>query len=109
MGTLYQRNNLYAKRQQPQQKALEKADEKPAATLPPPESLTPESDFSAFMGPKVKDELRRVALKKLFSDPHFNAADPFEPFTFSPAGAAVYQLGQFGTAARKLKELDVKP
>jgi hypothetical protein len=29
-------------------------------------------------------------------------AEPFEPFTFSPAGAAVYQLGQFGTAARKL-------
>jgi len=36
-------------------------------------------------------------------------AEPFEPFTFSPAGAAVYQLGQFGTAARKLKELDSKP
>jgi len=36
-------------------------------------------------------------------------AEPFEPFTFSPAGAAVYQLGQFGTAAKKLKEWDVKP
>jgi hypothetical protein len=35
-------------------------------------------------------------------------AEPFEPFTFSPAGAAVYQLGQFGTAAKKLKELDLK-
>jgi hypothetical protein len=33
-------------------------------------------------------------------------AEPFEPFTFSPAGAAVYQLGQFGTAARKLHEWD---
>jgi hypothetical protein len=31
-------------------------------------------------------------------------AEPFEPFTFSPAGAAVYQLGQFGTAAKSLKE-----
>jgi hypothetical protein len=30
-------------------------------------------------------------------------AEPFEAFTFSPAGAAVYQLGQFGTAARKLR------
>ena len=30
-------------------------------------------------------------------------AEPFEPFAFSPAGAAVYQLGQFGTAAKKLK------
>jgi phosphoserine phosphatase len=36
-------------------------------------------------------------------------AEPFEPFTFSPAGAAVYQLGQFGTAAQKLKEWDLKP
>ena len=35
-------------------------------------------------------------------------AEPFEKFTFSPAGAAVYQLGQFGTAAKKLKELDFK-
>jgi hypothetical protein len=26
-------------------------------------------------------------------------AEPFEPFTFSPAGAAVFQLGPFGTAA----------
>jgi len=36
-------------------------------------------------------------------------AEPFEPFTFSPAGAAVYQLGPFGTAAKKLRELQVKP
>jgi hypothetical protein len=35
-------------------------------------------------------------------------AEPFETFTFSPAGAAVYQLGPFGTAARKLKEWDLK-
>jgi hypothetical protein len=36
-------------------------------------------------------------------------AEPFEPFTFSPAGAAVYQLGQFGTAAKMLKQFDLKP
>ena len=36
-------------------------------------------------------------------------AEPFVPFTFSPAGAAVYQLGPFGTAAKKLKEWDLKP
>lgn len=34
-------------------------------------------------------------------------AEPFKPFSFSPAGAAVYQLGQFGTAAKKLKQLDL--
>jgi hypothetical protein len=36
-------------------------------------------------------------------------AEPFESFAFSPAGAAVYQLGPFGTAAKKLKEWDLKP
>ena len=34
--------------------------------------------------------------------------EPFETFTFSPAGAAVYHLGHFGTAAKKLKEWDLK-
>src|SRR6184192_2264825 len=36
-------------------------------------------------------------------------AEPFETFTFSPAGAAVYHLGHFGTAAKKLKQWDLKP
>jgi hypothetical protein len=36
-------------------------------------------------------------------------AEPFKSFTFSPAGAAVYQLGPFGTAAKKLKAWDFKP
>jgi haloacid dehalogenase-like hydrolase len=35
--------------------------------------------------------------------------EPFEPFPFSPAGAAVFQLGPYGTAAKKLKEWDLKP
>jgi hypothetical protein len=35
--------------------------------------------------------------------------EPFEPFSFSPAGAAVYQLGPFGTAAKKLKGWNLKP
>jgi hypothetical protein len=49
--------------------------------LPSVESLTPQSDFAPFMSPQVKEELRRLALKKLFSDPHFNVPDPFEPFS----------------------------
>ena len=35
--------------------------------------------------------------------------EPFESFTFSPVGAAVYHLGHFGTAAKKLKEWELKP
>lgn len=53
----------------------------PAPALPPVESLTPQSDFSAFMGERVEDSLRRAALKKLFADPHFNIPDAFEPFS----------------------------
>ena len=57
-----------------EEKAL---DAQPAPTLPRVESLTPESDFRDFMHPKVDDALRRVALKKMFGDPHFNVPDPF--------------------------------
>ena len=60
---------------------VEKKEEGAAPTLPPLESLTPESEFSGFMHPKVKEELRRLALKKLFSDPHFNLPDPFEAYS----------------------------
>lgn len=34
-------------------------------------------------------------------------AEPFEAFTFAPVGAAVYQLGQFGTASKKLRQLEL--
>ena len=43
--------------------------------LPPVESLTPESDFTVFMHPKVDEGLRRQALKRLFADPRFNVMD----------------------------------
>jgi hypothetical protein len=59
----------------------EKTEESPKPSLPPVDRLTPESDFTGFMHPKVEDALRRVALKKLFSDPHFNVADPFEAYS----------------------------
>lgn len=36
-------------------------------------------------------------------------AEPFESFAFSPAGAAVYQLGPFCTAAKMLKQWNLKP
>src|SRR4029077_2415564 len=43
--------------------------------LPPVESLTFDSDFAAFMQPKVDETTKRAALKKLFSDPSFNVMD----------------------------------
>jgi hypothetical protein len=59
----------------------EEKTEVPAPALPPMESLTPESDFAPFMHPKVADALRRVALKKLFADPHFNVPDLNEAYS----------------------------
>ena len=44
-----------------------------------------------------------------YSYKHAMLAEPFENFTFSPAGAAVYQLGPFGSAAKLLKHFDLKP
>ncbi len=35
--------------------------------------------------------------------------EKFESFTFSPVGASVYHLGNFGTARKKLKSWDLKP
>jgi hypothetical protein len=58
-----------------------KAGGEAPAPLPPVDKLTADSEFSAFMHPKVQDSLRRAALKKLFSDPRFNVPDPFEPFS----------------------------
>jgi hypothetical protein len=36
-------------------------------------------------------------------------AEPFDVFTFSPASASVYQLGNFGTARKELKAWNLKP
>ena len=68
-----------APREAEEKKPVEKAAETPP--LPPVDKLTPQSDFTSFMQPKVEDTLRRAALKKLFVDPHFNIPDPFEPFS----------------------------
>ena len=48
--------------------------------LPPVESLTPESDFSPFMGDRVDPQTRRDALKTLFKDPRFNVMDGLDVY-----------------------------
>jgi hypothetical protein len=54
--------------------------EGPAPELPPLDTLTPESDYRAFFHPKVSEDVRRAALKKLFSDPHFNVMDGLDTY-----------------------------
>jgi len=51
-----------------------------AVPLPTLESLTIDSDYSPFMQPGVDDAMKRGALKKLFSDPHFNVMDGLDVY-----------------------------
>jgi hypothetical protein len=48
--------------------------------LPSVESLTFDSDFAAFMSPKVDESTRRQALRKLFRDPRFNVMDGLDVY-----------------------------
>ena len=70
------------KQQRPEEKpAVAETEEEPAPALQPIEELTPDSDFTPFMNPKVDAATRRAALKKLFADAHFNVPDPYEAYS----------------------------
>ncbi|MDZ4124396.1 MAG: DUF3306 domain-containing protein [Hydrogenophaga sp.] len=47
----------------------------PALTLDDVARLTREADFSPFVGRQVPAEVRNAAMKKLFTDPHYNVMD----------------------------------
>jgi len=49
-------------------------------TLPDIDSLDERSDYSAFISPKVSDELQRQALRKLFSSARFNVRDGLDDY-----------------------------
>jgi hypothetical protein len=55
-------------------------DQPPPPTLEDTQSLTPESDFTRFVQPDVTPEVKNAALKKLFTDPHFNAMDGLDVY-----------------------------
>lgn len=74
------------KREQPPETSAPPVEAKreqeiPAPPLPEVKDLTPESDFTPFMNANVDDSTRRSALKKLFTDPHFNLPDPYEAYS----------------------------
>jgi len=55
-----------------------KTDEAPV--VPPVDALTLASDYRPFFHPKIEEGVRRAALKKLFSDPHFNVMDGLDVY-----------------------------
>jgi hypothetical protein len=58
-----------------QDAADNKAEPVKLPTLADVEQLTPQSDFSSFMSQGVSPEVRNAAMKKLFTDPHYNVMD----------------------------------
>jgi len=48
--------------------------------MPPIETLDEESDFRGFLSPEVSDELRRLALRKLFHTATFNVRDGLDDY-----------------------------
>ena len=47
----------------------------PTLTLQDANALTGTSDYKPFMAPQVSPEVRNAAMKKLFTDPHYNVMD----------------------------------
>lgn len=68
--------------QAPELPAVAPAAPHPTATKPPEAAtaggITPE--YREFFDPRVEETLRRTALKKLFSDPHFNTMDGLDTY-----------------------------
>lgn len=52
----------------------------PLPTLQDVEALTPAADFSRFVQPGVALDVKNAAMKKLFSDPHFNIMDRLDTY-----------------------------
>jgi len=52
----------------------------PLPTMDDVAALTRESDFTRFVRPGVDDGVKSAAMKKLFSDPHFNVMDGLDTY-----------------------------
>lgn len=52
-----------------------KTGPKPLPSMADVAHLTPESDYSGFLAKGVDEAVKRSALRKLFTDPHFNIMD----------------------------------
>jgi hypothetical protein len=74
----------------------------PVPDLPPPTledvaALGHDADFSRFVKPGVDETVRRSAMKKLFTDPHFNVMDGLDIYigdynTFEPIPPAMLAM-----------------
>ena len=66
----------------------------PALTMEDALQLGPDADYAAFMAKGVNRAVQRLAMKKLFADPHFNVMDRLDIYIddyncASPVSAAM--------------------
>ncbi|KON81621.1 DUF3306 domain-containing protein [Azoarcus sp. PA01] len=86
-----------------------------AASLPPIDTLDLEADFTGFLKKEVGEPLRRAALRKLFSDPHFNRMDGLDTYIADYSVAdpippdVMKRLRQFRTLLADESEEDGRP
>lgn len=103
------------------------ADDPAAAPASPPptledvQRLDPGADVSRFMAPDVDQTVRHAALKKLFSDPHFNRMDGLDVYIedytqFTPVPQAVLRrmvqaqaLGLWREERTRMERPEAKP
>lgn len=101
-------------------------DTQPREVKPPPPTLddvaalAPDADFTRFVMPEVDDNVKRAALKKLFSDPRFNVMDGLDtyiddygkpdplPATMLRKMAQAAALGLFQEAPRAHEDADLQ-
>ena len=84
----------------PEEQALQVSEEQAVEEIAPPpsdedmpplETLNEDSDYSGFLSPNVSEELRKRALRKLFSSTVFNQVDGLDDYdedftSFEPLG-----------------------
>ena len=64
----------------PAEQLASEAAQEPAPTMADVAQLTPESDFTRFVRSDVQTDVKNAALKRLFSDPHFNRMDGLDVY-----------------------------
>ncbi len=81
-----------------------------ATPLPTLESLTKDSDFSPFMQTGVAPEMRNLAMKKLFADPHYNVMDMLDTYVddYSKPDPIPYSMLRAMNQSKALKLFEVE-
>ena len=69
-----------ASAEDPEAELAAQAPAAPPPTLEDVKELTPQSNFAPFVARDVAPEVRNAAMKKLFTDPHFNVMDRLDTY-----------------------------